>query len=165
MPRTLALIVVIVVALIGAWLLWPRAEPRAPVELGVAESLPARAVASEAAAVTPVRPRPSPAESDASAPTGSAYLVVTCVARSKPQPLAGVRVLADYADVSGGYGLAEPVQPSSGKPGEKLLTDAEGHVTFEVEPGRALSVMADNLDASLAELRRLPAVSPGETRH
>jgi hypothetical protein len=126
MQRTLLPLALIVMVLVGAWLIWPQPEPRAPLA-PVSDSTQA-----------------PPASTGQSAPSAT-RLVVVCVAPTDQHPLAGVHVRAT--------GSAEQV------------TASDGRAAFDVQPGIALTVSADDLEHSVSfETAELPALTPGETR-
>ena len=90
MRRTLALLALSVVVLVGAWLIWPSAETAAPVDPDAAAPPAARLVTREP--VAPVRHLATPAESEPTALAGTARLVVQCVGRPNMKPLPGVGI-------------------------------------------------------------------------
>ena len=132
MPRTFALIVLIVVALIGVWLLWPRAELRAPVEpAGVAESLPARPASNDVVAVTPLRPRPSPAESDASESRETPAVAPAETRASRPEQDAGEK--ARFCALVVAREDGRPIEKAEVFVNDVLRTSTDAAGRFEIE--------------------------------
>jgi hypothetical protein len=170
MLRTLVPLALIVLVLLGAWCIWPQAEPRALVQPSpdATEVAPARPIESAAKveAGAPATERAEAGQPAAGSSTRASHLVVLCRARGDQRPLAGVRVYSKYADQRVGYGRVGSGRTNTGKPGEELLADALGRAVFEVEPGRVLSVSADDPAhfVSREGIERIPALAAGETR-
>lgn len=173
MRRALFSLLVILLALLGAWWVWPRpgacgplaqqqptpTEPasraRPGISLDSADPTSARAAAGA--------PRADPSTAPAS--PAAAELVVRCLARGTNETLAGVRVYACYAGSSSGYGRVGTGRAASGAPGEELLSAPDGRARFHVQAGRALRVSADDLPHFVSqEGAELAALAPGETR-
>jgi hypothetical protein len=167
--RTILPLALIVLVLLGAWWIWPQAEPRAlvrPTPDAVADT-PARPLedAAQVEAAAPATERAVAGEPAAAGATRSAQLVVLCLVRGEQRPIAGVRVYARYVGEGGGYGRVGSGRNSTGAPGEELLSGSDGRATFSVQAGRALSVSADDLPHFVSqEGAQVPALAAGETR-
>lgn len=160
MKRALIPLCGILLVLLGAWCIWPRAKP-----------LPASSPVAEVSEGAPRLSVPEAVESErveaasAPLPPAPAQLVVLCVARGDERPLAGVRVRAQYAEDRGGSRIGQG-RSSSGAPGEELLSARDGRVTFTVDAGRALRVNADDIAHFVSQegLERVEPLAAGETR-
>ncbi len=147
MQRTLLPLVLIVLVLLGAWMIWPQAEPRAPANPSpdATETLPVRPAAGDAEVEAVPAAERAP-ETTAPVPAAAATILsVQCVSRTDKRPLAGVHVRAT--------GIGEQV------------TAGNGCTFLEVQPGRALAVSADDFEHFVSlETAEVPALAAGETR-
>ncbi len=166
MQRTLLPLILIVLVLLGAWMIWPQAEPRAPlnVEPDATEALPARPASNDAKVETATPAIERIEAVSTTAPAASAHLHVRCIARGGQRPLAGVRV--HLVEVRQGSYRAGQGVSSRGKLGDELVTGADGRVDFEVTPGLVLRLNADDPAHFVSQegLEEIPALAVGETR-
>ena len=145
MLRTLAPLALILLVLLGAWLIWPRAETAPRVTAPVPQSL----APDPKAAARVESPSASPERTAQTQPAAASLtrLRILCVARNDGRGLGGVNVR---------------VQP---EPKQALRTDAQGHVEVAVQPGGELFVTAEDLEHDVsAEQAEVPALAAGETR-
>ena len=165
MPRTLAPLILIVLVLLGAWWIWPRAEPRALVQppSAAAEVAPATRLEDSAKIESAVAATQRAEAASASKPAASAHLRVLCVARDDQRPLASVRV--HLAGIHQGYRTGQGVA-AAGRLGDELITGSDGRVDFEVEPGLVLTLNADDQAHFISQegIEEIPALAAGETR-